>query len=175
MTVTVDAGWSPGEAGIVAWGFDHDVQPAADLGVCFVEADHVAVEADPRLLGVDHVVLMTSSLDATCALVAAHLEAPLKRVRDAGSGVRQGFHRVGSVIVEVVETPDVPPGPPRCWGLVFTVDDLDALVARWSDDVVSAPRSAVQPGRRIASLRRGAGLATAVAFMTPHVSVDSAG
>lgn len=175
MTVTVDAGWSHGGTGIVAWGVDHDVQPTADLGVRLVEAEHVAVNAGTRLLGVDHVVLMTASLEATCALVDTCLGAPLKRVRDAGNGVRQGFHRLGSVIVEVVETPQASPGPPQCWGLVFTVDDLDALVSGWSDDVVSAPRPAVQPGRRIASLRRGAGLATAVAFMTPHVSVDSGG
>jgi hypothetical protein len=60
-------------------------------------------------------------------------------------------------------------GPAHCWGLVFTVTDLDELVGSWSDDVVSRPRDAVQPGRRIASLRRGAGLATAVAFMTPEL------
>jgi len=69
----------------------------------------------------------------------------------------------------------MPAGPAQCWGLVFSVADLDELVSSWGDEVVSAPRPAVQPGRRIASLRRGAGVATAVAFMTPHRSVDSTG
>jgi hypothetical protein len=175
VTVTVDPECPHGASGIVAWGLDHDVESVPDLGVRFVVADTEVGAADRPLLGVDHVVLMTSSLEATCALIDMHLGAPLKRVREVGNGVRQGFHRLGDVIVEVVETPEVPPGPPRCWGLVFTVDDLDALVSGWSDEVVSAPRPAVQPGRRIASLRRGAGLATAVAFMTPHRSVDSPG
>ena len=53
-------------------------------------------------------------------------------------------------------------------GAVF-VDDLDATVAWLGPDAVSAPRDAVQPGRRIASIRREVGLGLPVALMTPHV------
>ncbi len=172
MTVTVDPAQSG--RGVVAWGLASPVESVPDLGVALVVADAPPVVADPRLLGVDHVVLMTTSLDATCGLIETHLGSPLKRVRDAGGGVRQGFHRLGDVIVEVVERPDLPAGPAHCWGFVFTVEDVDDLVSNWGDEVASAPRPAVQPGRRISSLRKGAGLATAVAFMTPHRSVDSA-
>jgi hypothetical protein len=43
--------------------------------------------------------------------------------------------------------------------------DLDATVA-FLGDGVSEARDAVQPGRRIATLRRSAGLALPVALMT---------
>lgn len=169
--VVVDRRLEPAGAGIVAWGLDTPVQSSphtvTELGVRIMATSGSCDVHDHRLVGVDHVVIMTASLEQTCQWVAQHLGAPLKRVRDAGNGVRQGFHRLGDVIVEVVEAPGTPPGPAQCWGLVFTVVDLDALVEPWSDDLVSRPRDAVQSGRRIASLRRGAGLATAVAFMSP--------
>jgi catechol 2,3-dioxygenase-like lactoylglutathione lyase family enzyme len=169
--VIVDPGLEPTRAGIVAWGLDTPVDSVPELGVRFVQTPGLCDVGDHRLVGIDHVVLMTASLEQTCELIADRLGAPLKRVRDAGGGVRQGFHRLGDVIVEVVQAPGVAVGPAQCWGLVFTVTDLDELVGSWSDDVVSRPRDAVQPGRRIASLRRGAGLATAVAFMTPELRV----
>jgi len=169
--VVVDPRLEPAGAGIVAWGLDTPVHSSPDavteLGVRFVTASGTCGVVDHRLVGIDHVVLMTASLEQTCEWIAHHLAAPLKRVRDAGNGVRQGFHRLGDVIVEVVEAPGTPSGPAQCWGLVFTVADLDALVEPCSDDMVSRPRDAVQSGRRIASVRRGAGLATAVAFMSP--------
>jgi hypothetical protein len=45
------------------------------------------------------------------------------------------------------------------------VDDVDGL----DPELVGAPKGAVQPGRRIATVRPEAGLGTAVAFMTPRV------
>ena len=43
--------------------------------------------------------------------------------------------------------------------------DLDALATRLGDDL-GAPRDAVQPGRRIATVRESAGLGLPLAFMT---------
>jgi hypothetical protein len=94
----------------------------------------------------------------------------LRRIRDAGNGVRQGFHKAGSIIIEVVERPDL--GSQRgaaLWGLVFTVSDLDEVVSWLGPDVISAPRDAVQQGRRIATVRHEAGLGVPLALMTPHV------
>jgi hypothetical protein len=56
--------------------------------------------------------------------------------------------------------------PARFWGLAFQVRDLDATCQHLGDKV-GEPRDAVQPGRRIATLRREAGLGPAVAFMSP--------
>jgi hypothetical protein len=82
--------------------------------------------------------------------------------------MRQGFHRIGrgGLIVELVERPDVPAGPATFWGLVLIVDDLDAACELIGPDRVSPPRDAVQPGRRIATIRADVGLGLPVALMT---------
>ncbi len=122
------------------------------------------------ILGVDHVVVMTGSLDRTCGAIADATGEPLRRVRDAGGGVRQGFHKVGPIIIEVVERPDLGSQMrASLWGLVFTVSDLDEVVSWLGPDVISPPKDAVQQGRRIATLRTEAGLGVAVALMTPHI------
>ncbi len=123
-----------------------------------------------HVVAIDHIVIMTGSLDRTSDAIERVLRAPRKRVRDAGGGVRQGFHRAGDIILEVVERPDIAVDTPASvWGVVFVVDDLDATVAWLGPDVVSTPRDAVQSGRRIASIRREVGLGLPVALMTPHV------
>lgn len=110
--------------------------------------------------GLDHVVVLTDSLDRTVdALVAVGGD---ERRRAAP----MSFVRLGPVIVEVVERGD---GPAWIWGLVAVVDDLESLPA----DLVGEPKDAVQPGRRIVTVRPQAGLETALAFMTPRVRTRS--
>lgn len=128
-----------------------------------------SVSASPLgVIGVDHVVVMTGDLDRTCTAITAATGAELKRIRDAGRGVRQGFHRLGPVILEVVERPDLERSTSSSiWGLVLTVADLDAAVEWLGPDAVSQPRQAVQPGRRIATIATEVGLGMAVALMSP--------
>ncbi len=119
-------------------------------------------------VGVDHVVVMTPRFDRTSqALAAAGLE--LRSIRQGHGRARQGFRRLGPVILEVVEALDQPDGPARFWGLVVNVTDLDALAERLGEHL-GEPRPAVQPGRRIATLRQSAGLGEAVAFMSLEAS-----
>jgi len=132
------------------------------------EGDVVSNAID--IVTIDHIVIMTGDLERTSRAIVERMGLPRKRVRDAGGGVRQGFHRAGDIILEVVERPDLPTAQPASiWGLVLVVDDIDATVAWLGPDAVGSPRDAVQPGRRIASLRREVGLGLAVALMTPHV------
>jgi hypothetical protein len=115
---------------------------------------------------IDHVVVATPDWQRTIdALVATGMA--LRRERDAGRGMRQGFFRTGEVIVEVVgPTERAGDGPAGFFGLAITVADLDATKARLGD-ALSDPKPAVQPGRRIATLRhRDLGLSTAIAFMS---------
>lgn len=117
----------------------------------------------------DHVVVSSPDPRRT---FAAFQDAGLvlRRQREAGSEQRplvQGFFRHGETIIEVVgprEGND--DGPARLWGLTFAVDDLDACVAQVGEGRCSAPKDAVQPGRRIATLTREAGLPTRVALMS---------
>jgi hypothetical protein len=113
-------------------------------------------------IALDHVVILTPDFERTAAALSEH-GMPLRRESER-NGARQGFRRLGPAIMEIVQAPD---GHTRFWGLVAIVSDLDALGERLGDDL-SAPRSAVQPGRRIATLRRSAGLGLALAFMDPE-------
>ena len=90
-------------------------------------------------------------------------------LRGVAGGFRQGFRRLGPAILELVQARDAPPGPARFWGLVVVVTDLERL-ARDLGDRLGPVHAAVQPGRRIATLRPSAGLLQAVAFMDPEVS-----
>jgi catechol 2,3-dioxygenase-like lactoylglutathione lyase family enzyme len=123
----------------------------------------------------DHVVAITPDLERTIgALQAAGLD--LRRVREEptpAGAPRQAFFRLGATILELVQEPEeaIERGggterPAFFWGLAFVAPDLDATVAALGDRVSEA-RDAVQPGRRIATLRRSAGLALPVALITP--------
>jgi hypothetical protein len=137
--------------------------------------------ADPHPNGavsLDHLVAFCAGLDRTIpALEDAGLE--LRRLREEptpAGAPRQAFFRLAEVILEVIEAP---PGSheernrdakSRFWGLAFSVNDLDAS-AEYLGERLGTPRDAVQPGRRIATVRRETGLGTAVAFMTPDPRV----
>jgi hypothetical protein len=122
-------------------------------------------------IALDHVVVTTPDLERTfAALERAGVE--LRRVRDAPMGeapLRQGFFVAGTAVVEVVGSPEPTgdDGPARFWGLTVAVADLDAAVAL-ARGAVGAPRDAVQPGRRIATVRPQAGLSTPLALMSPR-------
>jgi hypothetical protein len=118
-----------------------------------------------QVVGVDHVVINTPNLQRTSDALAQLTGAPLKRTRDAGNGVTQGFHKLGSVVVELVTMPSMPEGPASLWGFVLNVKDLDGIAAHLGPDVLSPPKPAVQPGRRIATFRSAAALGVPVALM----------
>ncbi|MEO5974803.1 MAG: hypothetical protein ABIQ38_06355 [Ilumatobacteraceae bacterium] len=118
------------------------------------------------IVGVDHVVVNTPDLQRTSDAIASATGATLKRVREAGNGIQQGFHRLGGVIVEIVSTPQAIAGPAKFWGLVFVVENLDDVFENLGPDVLTPPKSAVQPGRSIATFRSGAQLGVPCALMT---------
>ena len=115
-------------------------------------------------LGVDHVVIRTDNLDRTCTTITESTGAEVRRVRDAGGGVTQAFHKLGAVVVEVVAGGDHVQAP-HLWGFVVNVSDLDAVATWAGPDVVGTPKPATQPGRRIATARSGAGLGVPFALM----------
>jgi hypothetical protein len=141
---------------------------AADAGS---EADGAAgataTGAHPNgVTHIDHVVVLTPDLDRTTAAIEA-LGIEVRRTREAGPGRRQRFFRLGEAILELVGP--VEPrgdGPARFYGLAFTVTDLDATAGHLAGRI-STPKAAVQPGRRIATLRAGDDVSVPVAFMSP--------
>ncbi len=165
----------PGVAGdassLVGWGLVDSATPATDIDG--LVTTHVAPVDGPStehplgIAGFDHVVVMTSSLERTCGAIEAATGAPLKRVREAGAGVRQGFHRLGEVIVEVVETARITSPTASFWGFVWNVHDLHEVCDRLGPEVIGLPKAAVQPGRFIATVRAQVGLGMPLALMTP--------
>lgn len=119
-------------------------------------------------IGIDQVVVVTPDFDRT-ALALYDAGMPLRRVVDAGNAgtLRQGFRRLGPVILELVEAADAPSGPARFWGLVVIVPDVEAVREQLAP-FMSEVRDAVQPGRHIASLHEDAGLSLRLAFMDPE-------
>jgi hypothetical protein len=119
---------------------------------------------------IDHVVVTTPDLDRTVAALEA-VGAEARRRRDASTGERrihQVFFWLGDTILEVVGPPEpAGGGRARFFGIALTTADLDATSALLGEHL-GAPKDAVQPGRRIATLRRSTGVRTAVAFLSPH-------
>jgi hypothetical protein len=182
-TVTIRLAEDSDRTGIVEWALRDALTIELDgLPTRYSRAVPLSAPAGhPNgALAIDHVVVLTSSLDRTAAALD-DAGVQLRRVREAGSPrapARQGFFRLGEVILEVVQqggTGDEDGGPAqapdavepaRFWGVVFVVADLDDLGDLLGDHL-GEPRDAVQPGRRIATLQPSAGAALPVAFITP--------
>jgi glyoxalase/bleomycin resistance protein/dioxygenase superfamily protein len=150
--------------GIVAWAIEG--VPAGEIDG--LTTNLASPPPEPKAhangaIGLDHVVITTPDFDRTRnALEQAGM--PLSRVDGT-----MGFKRLGPAILELVQASDPahPEGPARFWGLVVVVGDLEALAQRLGDHLGDI-KKAVQPGRRIATLRPSAGLSEAVAFMDPE-------
>jgi hypothetical protein len=115
-------------------------------------------------IAVDHVVALTDDRARTlAALEAAGMTA--RRLREPPEAVMpQAFLVLGALVLELVQAG---PGPPALWGLTLVVEDLGAVAERLNG-LLGEARAAVQPGRRIATLRREAGLSVPLALMTPR-------
>lgn len=170
-SIRLVAGDAADPAGIVGWalsGVDGMTSDVDGLATEVVEpATPIYVDHQLGASGLDHVVVLTADLERTSAAIASATGCELKRIREVGT-MRQGFHRIGGggLIVELVERPDLPDGPASFWGLVLIVEDLDAACDLIGPDRISAPKDAVQPGRRIATIRADVGLGLPVALMT---------
>ena len=178
-SLRIVADGSPGasevEHGIVGWTLSGvgSTPPASIDGLATgIVAPQPPVYTDHALGAgaIDHVVVMTTDLERTSSAIAAATGCELKRIREVGK-MRQGFHRIGrgGLIVELVERTEIEEGPARFWGLVLIVDELDEACERMGTDLISTPKDAVQPGRRIATVREEAGLGLPLALMSPDI------
>jgi hypothetical protein len=118
---------------------------------------------------IDHLVVLTPMLERTIECFEA-TGVELRRIREGETGMgpyRQAFFRLGRPILEVVESAELDASAPaRFWGVTFTTADLDAA-AELLGDKLGGVKDAVQPGRRIATVRREAGLGLPVALISP--------
>jgi len=129
-------------------------------------------------VGLDHVVVVSPDLDRTIGrFEVAGLE--VRRIRDVGgpdAPRRQVFFWIGDTILELVG-PAEPQGDgsSRIWGLSMVVADIDRTAA-FLGDRTGRVKDAVQPGRRITTLRhRDLDITVPIAFMSPHVKAGESG
>ena len=149
--------------------------PAAELDGLPTRIVYSFAAPEPRehpigAIRIDHIVVLTPVLARTSAAFE-RAGIRCRRVIEEGgpSGdLRQAFFRLGEVILEVVEAPGgqvEASDPARFWGVTFAVADIDRA-AEHLGDLCAPVRDAVQPGRRIAPLRREAGLGLPVALIS---------
>ena len=160
--------------GIVGWSLRADVDGDLD-GLPTTRSEQPQAEPAVHANGVtsiDHVVLLSPDLERTkVALKGIGLEP--RRERDGelgGASIRQVFYRFDDVIVEVVGSPEnTSDGPSSLWGVTFVADDIDAAAAFFGANT-SPLKDAVQPGRRITTLRhRELGMSVRTALISPHL------
>ncbi|MGU3500640.1 glyoxalase [Mycobacterium sp. C31M] len=148
-----------GGTGIVGWSL-RGLPPGID------QLDRIATSTSTLPVGapaahangvtaIDHLVLMSPNLARTVAALAGTGLQP-RRERDTDLGghpIRQIFYRLGEVILEVVGAPDgAGDGPAELWGITHVVADIGATAAYFGDRTARV-KDAVQPGRRITTLR----------------------
>ena len=162
--------------GILGWslrGVPADVRDVDGVPTTASEASPVTPATHPNgVTSVDHVVLLSPNLARTVAALAALGVRP-RRERDGelgGQPIRQVFFRLGEVIVELVGAPQTAgDGPSTLWGMTYVVDDVEATAKAFGDRT-SPVKDAVQPGRRITTLRhREFGMSVRTALISPHI------
>jgi hypothetical protein len=133
------------------------------------------------VLQIDHIVAISPDFPRSVSkLQAAGLD--LRRIREeptAAGGPRQAFFRLGDELLEMIQEPQEiaerrggPERPVIFWGLALLVEDLEETVEQLAPHAPPA-RAAVQPGRRISTVKRSAGLAVPLALMSRREEQDA--
>ncbi len=165
----------PGE-GIIGWSLRGAAGTELD-GLPTTASERPLRERAPEqpngVIAIDHVVAISPAFERSVqALQAAGLD--LRRVREEptpAGAPRQAFFRLGEEILELVAEPAEVSAraggadrPARFWGLALRTDELERTVEAFGEHA-GPIRPAVQPGRRIATVRRSAGLTVPLALM----------
>lgn len=177
----VGTGGGNGRRGILGWSLRDARHVTGGAGLAELDGIPTAASTHPPAeparhangtTHIDHLVITSGDgVAAGRALESAGWD--LRRLRDVDNQpvpMQQRFFRAGEVILELV-SPAEPAAdrPTRMFGLALVSADLDAT-ANFLDGRCNPPKEAVQPGRRIATLRtRDLDLSVAIAFMTPDV------
>ena len=130
--------------GSIGWSWDGPV-PAFE-----VEVLEPAAGTEREGWDLDHVVLLVPDLDAAIGVLAGAELSP--RLRMDVRGRPTAFFRVGPLL-EVIESPV---RAPAIYGAALVTDEpLEVVALRWRSmgRDVTDPRPAIQPGRRILTVR----------------------
>src|SRR5207302_1877051 len=167
--VRVDLG-AEGE-GIAAWGL-RGVEPGLldglDTRVDDIRVTTTAGDHPNGTRSLDHLVVTSHDPLRTCAALEER-GFEVRRTVEMGDR-RYTFFRVGETILELVGPLQADGDrPARLYGLAFTVADLDATATHLGP-LLGPVRDAIQPGRRIATLRRQAAAAGRLVRPSGHAA-----
>jgi hypothetical protein len=163
-----------GARGLLGWGLEPAWSAPIDglLATAPPTAGTAAGGADgaPRhpngVAALDHVLVTSPDVERTTTALAAVGIQPRRTVRGVrgDDDVLYRFFLLGTCVLELVG-PATPAGDaPACFaGLAFTTSAIDDL-----GELTGPPRPAIQPGRRIATVRPESGLSVPIAFLTPR-------
>ena len=129
------------------------------------------------IFAIDHVVVTTNDVART---VASFERVGLQERRTTTTSTpmgerRQSFLWAGRVIIEVIgpvdaELADRNDGHASIWGLALVASNLQ-VTSQVLDSALSEPRDAVQPGRKIATMRtKELDISVPIVVMSPHVA-----
>ncbi|MDJ0924605.1 MAG: hypothetical protein QNJ77_08590 [Acidimicrobiia bacterium] len=146
--------------GSPAWSWDPE---APAFGIAATDR-HTGTEMEGWDL--DHAVVLVPDMAAAISAAEPALGSP--RLRTEVQGRATSFYRVGPLL-EVIESPV---RSPALYGLALvTTEPLETVVLNWRSRGldVTDPRPAIQPGRRIFTVR---GTAAGLAIMSPDRSIS---
>lgn len=160
------------DRGILAWSLQPPVADADGLAHRAAPAAVAATPHDNGVARVDHVVAATPHVDRTTDALAAcgiALRRSVDGLRDGESTYR--FFVLDTCVLELIgptqHDPSRTPRPAAFAGLAFVAPDLDPVTAL--PGVAGTPRDAIQPGRRIVTLRSAEhDVSVPLAVLTPR-------
>lgn len=171
--VTIRLVGDDGPRGLLSWELDVPNPRSVDGLVHDDAGEPAAALGHPNGVGaVDHLVVVTPDVERTTAALAELSLTP----RRTGRGLRGDddrlyrFFLLANAVLEVIgpADPNDTDRPAAFVGIAFVADTLDHLV-RELGDACTAPRDAVQPGRRISTVDHEAlGISVPVAVLTPR-------
>jgi hypothetical protein len=142
-------------------------RPTARASTTTGTSQALAPAAHPNgTTALDHVVVTSPDVERTTAALVEAGIVPRRTVEGARGDhdVLYRFFLLGTCVLELIgpRTPEGD-GPARFVGLAFTTTAIDAL-----GTIAGDPRPAIQPGRRIATVRKHAGASVPIAFLSPR-------
>ncbi len=181
--VVIELVGAEGDRGVLGWslaGVAGDVEQIPTVVSSPERSRTTDVPAEPGAAGhtnsvfaVDHVVVETGDVDRTVqAFADVGMGERRRSTMTTPMGERQqSFLWAGRVIVEVVG-PVEPDSEAAMgiWGLAFVSSNLQTTAHVLAENL-SEPRDAVQPGRKIATMRTCAlDISVPIVVMSPHVA-----
>ena len=180
--VEVDLVGSRGPRGVLAWKLRHvdtdidGLTTASEQDAALVSRPESAPSVDEHtnaVFGIDHVVIQTGDVDRTVSAFAAlGIDERRSTISDTGAGQRrQSFLWAGRVILEVIgPVHDTMASAASIWGLAMVSSNLQTTCHVFEENL-STPRDAVQPGRKIATVRTDdLDISVPLAILSPHVA-----